>query len=123
MMIQMLFSGMFVPFVKLTKNISYFTSGRWGFESFGTISNLTKYGVMEPTKNFFKFTQVHVLSIWVITTLISLLFLVLSIYAICFNILSKKNDALILDEEKFKVKRRKTNTAWNRRRKLLQNEG
>ena len=92
MMIQMLFSGMFVPFIELTKNISYFTSGRWGFESFGTISNLTKYGVMEPTNHFFKFSQTHILSVWGITASISLLFLVLSIYAIRINILSKKND-------------------------------
>jgi len=122
MMIQMLFSGMFVPFVELTKNISYFTSGRWGFESFGTISNLTKYGVTEPMKNFFKFSQTHVLSIWIITISISLLFLVLSIYAIQMNILAKKNDALILDEDKFKVKRRKTNTIWGRRKNLFQKE-
>ncbi len=123
MMIQMLFSGMFVPFVKLTENISYFTSGRWGFESFGTISHLTKYGVMEPTENFFKFTQNHIVSIWIITVLISLLFLIFSIYAIRINILSKKKDALILDEEKFKVRRRKTNHMWSQRKKLLQSEG
>lgn len=122
MMIQMLFSGMFVPFIEITKNISYFTSGRWGFESFGTISNLTKYGVMEPTKNFFKFSEAHILSIWLITVLVSLLFLVLSIYAIRLNILSKKNDTLILDEEKFKVKKKKINPIFGRRKRLLQNE-
>lgn len=107
MMIQMLFSGMFIPFVKLTKNISYFTSGRWGYESFGTISNLTKYGVLEPSTNFFKFSQNHVLIIWLITIIISLLFLVLSIYAIKINILSKKNYCQVLDIDKSKTKKRK----------------
>lgn len=53
MMIQMLFSGMFIPFIELTKNISYFVIARWGYENFGTISNLTEYQVTEPSKNFF----------------------------------------------------------------------
>ena len=108
MMIQMLFSGMFIPFVKLTKNISYFTSGRWGYESFGTISNLTKYGVLEPASNFFKFDRNHILSIWVIFVIISLLFLVLSIFVIQANILTKRNTNLVLVDDKFKVKKRKT---------------
>lgn len=103
MMIQMLFSGMFVPFVNLTKKISYFTSGRWGYESFGTISNLTKYGVLEPSENFFKFSDPHILSIWIIFVIISLLFLVLSIVAIHITILNKKNYALVLLEDKPKV--------------------
>lgn len=107
MMVQMLFSGMFIPFVKLTEKISYFTSGRWGYESFGTISNLTKFGVLEPSSNFFKFTANHILSIWIITIIISLLFLILSIYAININILSKKNYALVLNKDKAKIKKRK----------------
>lgn len=98
MMIQMLFSGMFVPFVDITKKISYFTSGRWGYESFGIISNLTKYGVLEPSENFFKFNEPHILSIWLIMIIISLLFLVLSIFAIRITILNKKNHALVLLE-------------------------
>lgn len=105
MMIQMLFSGMFVPFVNLTKKISYFTSGRWGYESFGTISNLTKYGVLEPSENFFKFSEPHILSIWIIFVIISLLFLVLSIVAIRITILNKKNYALVLLEDKPKVQK------------------
>lgn len=108
MMVQMLFSGMFVPFVNLTKKISYFTSGRWGYESFGTISNLTKYGVLEPSENFFKFSNLHILSIWTIMVIVSLLFLVLSICAIRITILNKKNYALVLLDDKPKIKRKKT---------------
>ena len=107
MMVQMLFSGMFVPFVNLTKKISYFTIGRWGYESFGTISNLTKYKVLEPTKNFFKFSNPHILSIWLILIITSLLFLILSIYAIRITILTKKNYNLVLLEDKMKIKKRK----------------
>lgn len=107
MMVQMIFSGMFIPFVKLTKNISYFTSGRWGYESFGTITNLTKYGVLEPSKNFFKFIDTHVLSIWFITLGVSIIFLILSVCAIRMNILSKKEYFMILDYDKFKVLKRK----------------
>ena len=102
MMVQMLFSGMFVPFVNVTKKISYFTSGRWGYESFGTISNLTKYGVLEPSESFFKFSEPHILSVWIILVIISLLFLVLSICAIRITILNKKNYALVLLEDKTK---------------------
>lgn len=108
MMVQMLFSGMFVPFVNLTRKVSYFTTGRWGYESFGTISNLTKYGVLEPSENFFKFSNLHILSIWIILIITSLLFLVLSICAIRLTILNKKNYALVLLDDKSKIKRRKT---------------
>ncbi len=107
MMIQMLFSGMFVPFIELTKKVSYFTSGRWGYESFGTISHLTKYGVLEPSENFFKFSEPHILSIWVILMIVSLLFLVFSICAIQINILNRKTYALVLLDDKSKVKRKK----------------
>ncbi len=103
MMVQMLFSGMFIPFVDLTKGISYFTSGRWGFESFGSISNLTSYGVLEPSKSFFKYTSNHVLCVWIILIITSLCFLVFSIHAIHINILSKKSCNLILDDDKNKV--------------------
>lgn len=107
MMIQMLFSGMFIPFVKLTEKISYFTTGRWGFESFGTISNLTAYGVLEPASKFFNFTKDHLLNIWIIVIIISLLFLVLSIYVINLNILSKKNNHLVLTDNSKIIKKRK----------------
>lgn len=105
MMFQMLFSGMFVPFVSLTKRVSYFTSGRWGYESFGTISNLTKYGVLEPAEHFFQFSQAHILSIWFLLLMVSLLFLILSILAIRITILNKKNYALVLLDDKPKVQK------------------
>lgn len=105
MMVQMLFSGMFVPFVNLTKKISYFTSGRWGYESFGTISNLLSYGVLEPSEDFFKYTSNHILAVWVIFIIVSLAFLVFSVHAIQVNILSKKSYSLVLDDEKAKVRR------------------
>lgn len=103
MMVQMLFSGMFIPFVKLTRKISYFTTGRWGYESFGTISNLKIYGVLEPDKNFLLFTNSHIFSIWMILGAIILVFLFLSIFIIKRNILSKKSNILVLDEPKFKI--------------------
>lgn len=105
MMIQMLFSGMFIPFVDLTKYISYFTTGRWGYETFGTISNLTTYGVLEPGKNFFKFTNEHLLSIWGILISTALIFLTASIFAINKTILSKKNSYLVLLEDKSKIRK------------------
>ncbi len=107
MMVQMLFSGMFVPFVNVTRKISYFTSGRWGYESFGTISNITKYGVLEPSESFFQFNNLHLLSIWTIMIIVSLLFLILSVCSIRITILNKKNYGLVLLEEKSKVKRKK----------------
>ena len=103
MMVQMIFSGMFIPFVKLTKNISYFTSGRWSFETFGSISNLTKYGVLEPSTDFFKFTSAHVLSIWNLLIVVSLFFLSLSILAIRINILNKDKNYKVLNEYKSKI--------------------
>ncbi len=111
MMIQMLFSGMFIPFIKLTEKISFFTTGRWGYESFGTISNLTSYGVLEPAEKFFNFTKNHILNIWIIIIIISLAFLVFSIYVINLNILSKKNNNLVLNNksEIKKYKSRKGN--------------
>ena len=104
MMVQMIFSGMFIPFVKLTEKISYFTSGRWSFETFGSISNLTKYGVLEPSSNFFKFTSAHVLSIWNLLIIVSLLFLSLSIIAIRLNVLNKDKKYKVLVEGKDKIK-------------------
>ncbi len=89
MMIQMMFSGMFIPFTSLTKNISYFVIARWGYESFATISNLLKYGVIEPSKNFFQFKKNHVLNIWLLFLGIFITFLIISIIAIKKNILAK----------------------------------
>lgn len=109
MMIQMLFSGMFIPFVDVTKSISYFTIGRWGYESFGTISDLTHYGVLEPIESFFEFTKNHTLYIWVVFGIISSIFLVLSILIIRANILSKKSNTLVLREKKSKVVKSKRN--------------
>lgn len=103
MMVQMLFSGMFISFVDFTKTVSYFTSGRWGFESFGSISNLTNYGVAEPSDAFFKYTSNHVLCVWIIFIITALCFLVFSIHAISVNILSKKSYNLVLDDNKNKV--------------------
>ncbi len=103
MMIQMLFSGMFIPFVDVTENISYFTIGRWGFESFGTISNLTRYGVLEPIEKFFKFNKMHTLNIWIVFSIISLIFLILSILIIRANILSKMSNTIVLHENKNKI--------------------
>jgi len=107
MMIQMLFSGMFIPFVDVTESISYFTIGRWGFESFGTISNLTHYGVLEPIEKFFKFTKIHTLNVWIIFAIISFIFLILSILIIKANILSKMSNTLVLHENKNKIVRAK----------------
>lgn len=89
MMIQMLFSGMFVPFVDFTKKVSYFVIARWGYEGFTTINNLSQYGVMEPDKGFFKFDVSHVLNVWGIFLVIFLIFLIASILMIKNNILAK----------------------------------
>lgn len=90
MMFQMLFSGMFIPFVDLTKVISYISIGRFGFESFGTISNITIYGVIEPLNNFFEFSVSHIINIWLVIIITSIFILLLSIYIINIKILSKK---------------------------------
>lgn len=94
MMIQMLFSGMFIPFIELTKNISYFVIARWGYENFGTISNLTEYQVTEPSKNFFLFKSSHVLNIWLIFVMILVIFLIASIATIKLNILKQDRNYL-----------------------------
>lgn len=100
MMIQMLFSGMFIPFIELTKTISYFVIARWGYESFATISNLKKYNVVEPAKNFFDFHSTHVIYIWIIFIGIFLLSLVVSIVIIKMNILSHNKTNFDINNKK-----------------------
>ncbi len=94
MMIQMLFSGMFIPFIELTKTISYFVVARWGYESFATITNLKQYQVVEPAKDFFRFTSSHVFSIWGILIFIFVIFLGASIVIIRTNILKQDRNYL-----------------------------
>lgn len=92
MMIQILFSGMFVPFTDITESISYTIISRWGYETFGTISNLTKYGVAAPIDGFFSFSASHVLNIWLVFIGIFFIFLVASIIVIKRNILTKESN-------------------------------
>ena len=108
MMIQMLFSGMFVPFIDFTKKVSYFVIGRWSYEGFGTISDLLNYGVMEPTKGFFQFNTNHITHIWYIFVLTAVLFLILSILTIRKGILNKKSNILFLNTETSKISKSKT---------------
>ncbi len=108
MMMQMLFSGMFIPFIELTKNISYFAIARWGYENFAAISNLSKYGVIEPANNFFKFSINHVFSIWMIFIGIFIVFLIASIIIIKRNILARNHNYLFLDDNKNKLFKTKT---------------
>ncbi len=107
MMIQMLFSGMFIPFIEFTKNISYFVIGRWGYEAFASISNLTQYGVVPPAEGFFDFTASHVVNIWTIFIGIFVVFLTASIIAIKRNILAKGSNYLFLDDNKNKLHKTK----------------
>lgn len=100
MMIQMLFSGMFIPFIEFTKNISYFVIARWGYENFGTISNLKQYQVTEPSKDFFLFQSSHVLNIWFIFIVILALFLIASIVTIKLNILKQDRNYLKFHNKK-----------------------
>lgn len=107
MMIQMLFSGMFIPFINLTENISYFVIGRWSHEAFSSLINLTQYGVSAPTEGFFEFSISHVISIWIILLSTFIVFLTGSIIVIRRNILSKGKNYLVLDDNKnqlFKTK-------------------
>ncbi len=90
MMLQMMFSGMFIPFVKITKTVSYLVIGRWGYESFGSINNLYSYGVISNEEGFFEFSKAHVLNIWCILLLIIIIFLILSIFSIKKSILNQK---------------------------------
>ncbi|MCI9233935.1 MAG: ABC transporter ATP-binding protein/permease [Bacilli bacterium] len=100
MMIQMLFSGMFIPFIEFTKNVSYFVIARWGYENFGTISNLSQYGVVEPSKDFFLFQSYRVLGIWLIFVIILVLFLIASIITIKLNILKQDHHYLKVHNKK-----------------------
>lgn len=108
MMIQLIFSGMFLPFIGITKNVSYFVFGRWAYEGFGTIFNLTKYGVIEFNKGSFKFTTGHLISMWMVIFFASLFILLLSIISIKYFVLSKRNKILVLDENKNKIKERRS---------------
>lgn len=107
MMVQMLFSGMFLPFIELTKKISYLVIARWGYESFASISNLAQYSVLPPTKGFFEFTTSHVVGIWLIFIGIFAIFLMASIITIKRNILSKGSNYLFLDDSKSKLSKTK----------------
>lgn len=103
MMMQMLFPGIFIPFIELTKTISYFTIARWEYKSFAPISNLGKYGFIEPDKGFFDFNTPHVISIWFIFIGIFIIFLVASIIVIKRNIIAKNHNYLFLDDNKNKL--------------------
>lgn len=103
MMIQMLFSGMFVSFINITESISYFVIARYGYEAFATIGNISQYGVIAPANGFFDFKAYHVISIWTIFISIIVIFLIASIITIKKNILEKDNDYLILDSDKNKL--------------------
>lgn len=107
MMIQMLFSGMFIPFIELTKNISYFVIARWGYEAFASISNLAQYGVVPPAEGFFDFTVSHVIIVWMIFISIFAIFLVASIITIKRNILVRESNYLFLDDGKNKLQKTK----------------
>lgn len=100
---QMLFPGIFIPFIELTKTISYFTIARWEYKSFAPISNLGKYGFIEPDKGFFDFNTPHVISIWFIFIGIFIIFLVASIIVIKRNIIAKNHNYLFLDDNKNKL--------------------
>lgn len=89
MMIQLLFSGIFVPLVDLTQKISYGIIGRWGYEGFATIFNLSSYGVQEFEKGAFAFTRLHLFTVWSIFLGSSIIFLYISILVIRHNLLSK----------------------------------
>ncbi len=107
MMVQMLFSGMFIPFIDITKKISYFIIARWGYEAFASISNLTQYGVIPPEEGFFDFTISHVMNTWMVFVFIFILFLVASILVIKKNILAKESNYLFLDDDKYTLSKTK----------------
>lgn len=100
MMFQMLFSGMFIPFIDFTKKISYIIIARWGYESFASISNLTQYGVVPPINVFFDFTTSHIINTWLILIGILIVFLIASITAIKRNILATESNYLFLNDNK-----------------------
>lgn len=108
MMIQMLFSGMFISFINITENISYFVIARYGYEAFATIGNISQYGVIAPANGFFDFNINHVINIWTIFITIIIIFLIMSIITIKKNILEKDSDYLILDSDRDKLYKSKT---------------
>lgn len=108
MMIQMLFSGMFIAFINITERISYFVIARYGYEAFATIGNISQYGVIAPAAGFLDFNVHHVVNIWIIFIIVVILFLTASIMAIKKNILEKDNDYLILDDDTNKLHKSKT---------------
>lgn len=107
MMIQMLFSGMFIPFIGITENISYFIIARWGYEGFGTILDLKSVGVLEFKEGVFDFTQNHIIMVWMIAIMMSIIILFASIILIHYNVLSKEYHVLVLDDNKSKMYKRK----------------
>jgi len=103
MMVQMLFSGMFIPFINITESISYFVIARYGYEAFATIANISQYGVIAPSNGFFDFNAYHVISIWTIFVVTIIIFLIISIITIKKKILEKNNDYMLLDSNKNKL--------------------
>ena len=89
---------MFIPFINITKLLSYSVIARYGYEAFATIGNVTQYGVISPDNGFFDFTTNHILRIWTIFITVILIFLIISIITIKTNILEKGNDYLVLDD-------------------------
>lgn len=117
MMIQMLFSGMFIPFINITKFLSYFVIARYGYEAFATIGNASQYGVISPDTGFFDFTKNHIIAIWIIFIFVITIFLIISILIIKKNILEKGNDYLILDNDANILRKSKVNKKDSKNRK------
>ena len=103
MMIQMLFSGMFISFINITEKISHFVVARYGYEAFATIGHISQYGVIAPTPGFLDFNANHILNIWNIFIFVIIIFLIISCITIKRNILNKSNDYLILDDDYSKL--------------------
>lgn len=89
LIVQLLFSGILFQLKNAGKYISYFTVSRWSVEGLGSIAKLNRMDlklqkdfpmIEHEAEAFFKATASHMLKVWGVLALMSILFIIMSIW-------------------------------------------
>lgn len=108
MMMQLILSGVLLKLDGIIDKISHLVIGRYGVECFGTISNMinivkhTKLNdnidetvatalYLDEAKEYYTYTSAHVIDIWVLLVVVSLILIFLTITCLKINIKNNKN--------------------------------
>ena len=102
MMLQLIMSGVLLKLKGIVDTLSHIILGRYAMEAFGTTSNLinvvktTKINGMneeisitmflDEAKEYYTYTSAHIINIWVLISIVSLILIILTIIVLHQNI-------------------------------------